>query len=366
MSNEIGITFEAIAIKDNVGYASDYDLNSLYEVNIETGKCTFLTIFDEEPINRKRIHSCLKWIENKIYCIPGSGNKISVFNINSKTVKSISIPLPSKNKYAFYNEHYKFIDAVEYRGFLWLLPSTYPGILKLDMQTDEIEVFDKWITDTKFFFRAKSCLRGNKIIIPNGSSNEVLIFDVEEKRGKLKKIGTKNNGIMSICRDGENYWLAPRIPGAIICWNLLTNTIMEYENYPKNFEPEKIVFSNIFKYGESIRLSPASANEGLVFCRGELKIEEDIEWKKLSKNMVQYLFQTKKHYYYRELFSNNENRYFKISKSDNKLSMYKFYHNDINEKKKIISEKLMSQKELIKENSIFKLQDLIEKITNNN
>lgn len=366
MNNECELTFVAIAIKDNVGYASDYDKNGLFEVDMKTGKCEFLDIFEEQPIQKKRLHSCAKWIEDKIYFIPDSANKIAVYNLNNRKLESISIPKPNENLYTFYKKNYNFIDALEYKGYLWLLPCTYPGVLKLDIQTNEIEIINGWINDIEYYFRAKICLQNNKIIIPNGIGNEVFIFDLETEKGKIINIGSQNNGNMCVRKIRDKYWFAPRSPGAIISWNIVTNEIKEYENYPEDFEMGKITFSNIYSYREDIVFSPANANKGLVFSKEKLKVEKNIQWKSSDSSMVQHLFETETHYYYRELLAKNINRYFKINKIDNSLSDFRFYYMDTNEKKEIIIEKLLSKKKILKENVVIDLQDFINKITSTN
>ena len=86
MNKKIELTFEAIAIKDNVGYASDYDSNSLFKVDMKTEECTFIGLFDDEPFDVKRLHSAAVWIDDKIYFIPLAGERISVFTISDNSM----------------------------------------------------------------------------------------------------------------------------------------------------------------------------------------------------------------------------------------------------------------------------------------
>lgn len=362
MSNKCELAFVAIAVRDGVGYASDYDKNGLYKVNMETGDCEFLDVFEDQPMNKKRLHSCAKWIENKIYFIPDSANRIAVYDLGNGNLESISIFQEDVDQYAFYKRNFNFIDAIEYNGFLWMFPCTYPGVLRLDLYTNEIKRLDNWVNNTEYYFRAKLCLEESKVIIPNGIGNEVLVFDLEKECGKLIRIGHRYNGAMCIRKIGDDYWLAPRNQGAIVSWNRLTNKIKEYDVYPNKFEIGKVGFSNIYRYKDDIIVSPLMANMGLVLTKGRLEEEKSIEWKQDPLSSLQYLFETELYYYYRELSDKNRSRYFRVNKCDNTVSDYKFHCLIRNEMKKTIIQKFESNKIILEEGLVINLQDFIKNL----
>lgn len=361
MDKEYELAFIAVAVKDNIGYASDSDKNGLFEVDMETGKCVFLDIFEDQPINKKRLHSCAKWIGNKIYFIPDSANKIAIYNLTNKCQESIDIPKP-RVQYEFYKRNFNFIDAVEYGDYLWLLPCTYPAVLKINIRTHELEIIDSWVNDKEYYFRTKHCMWDSQAIIANGIDNEVLVVDLEAQSVRIINIGLKNNGVMSIRKIDNVCWFAPRNFGAIISWDVIADEIEEYEDFPDGFEMGKIGFSNVYRYENNIIFSPASANRGVIFSKGKLVEEKDIRWKQEASNMVQYLFETLTHYYYREVFTENRNKFFRISKKDNRRSEFKFYYKITDEKKAMIIDKLLLEKNILKESQVISMQDFIKRI----
>ncbi len=353
------LTFEAIAIKDDVGYASDYNRNSLFKVDMKTGECTFIRLFDDEPVNLRRLHCTAVWIDKKIYFIPGSGNKIAVFYPEDNSIESIQIPLPKSKQFSFYKSQFKFIRAVKYKENLWLIPCSYPGILKLNMQTKKIQVLDKWLENDTYFFRAGLYVNDNKIVIANGKSNAVLNFDMEKESGNIIHIGSENNGVMSICKEGDVYWFAPRLPGSIVAWNPLTDTVTEFDEYPQEFESGKIVFSYVYSLKNKIFFLPAKANKTIVFNNGNLEIEKNILWKENNQSTLEYLFETEEERYFRETGIDENDRYIKIGKRDNVLSEYDFYFLDDGKRDSLMIESMASNNEIVIENKYIGLNEFI-------
>ena len=356
MDNTIDITFEAIAIKGDYGYGSEYDKNGLYRVDINSGKCLFINLFEGEYINKKRLHCSAEWIGDKIYFIPGSAQNVSIYDLKNGKIETINIPKPSKKKYPFYKLQYKFVGAVQCRNYLWLVPATYPGILKLNLLNNEIKVYDDWIPEDGYMFRRGMHIDNNKIIIPSGNNNYVLTFDLDKESAQLLKIGKLNNGMMSMCKVGESYWLAPRKKGAIILWNPHTDFIHEYNNYPDLFEFGQIVFSNVYSYNENVFFVPARANECLTIKDGKLVADNHLRWKSDADSMVEFLFETDSDQYYREIFGDGHSRYFKLNNNDNLESSVTFWTKPSKEIDRMMLEKMIFEKEFLEENDIFNLE----------
>ena len=364
MNKKIELTFEAIAIKDNVGYASDYDSNSLFKVDMKTEECTFIGLFDDEPFDVKRLHSAAVWIDDKIYFIPLAGERISVFTISDNSMYSIQIPIPDRKKYTHYKKIFKFVRAVRNRNFLWLVPATYPGVLRLDLQTNEVKVFDNWVPNEEYMFLLGLCTKDNRFFIPDGRSNKVLIFDMDKEVGQVEYIGNDNRGIMDMCEVNGTYWLAPSYEGSIISWNPKLGDIVEYSDYPSAFKGGRIVFANNYFYKDKIIFLPANANYGVVLSNGKLEIEENQQWKETFDNRLEYLFETDLYRYYRELNKKKICRFYKINKSDNSLLGYSFFYYENGKRIKSWVESMSVNCKVVRENSDICLIDFLQEIKN--
>lgn len=357
MSNKKQLTFEAIAVRGDVGYASDYNRNGLFKVNMNTGECEFARLFNGESVNSKRLHCAAIWIDSKIYFVPGSANKINVFCPENNSIESIEIPLPKPKQFRFYKAQFKFIKAIKNGDDLWLIPCSYPGIIKLNTRNRNIQIFDQWLEKDDYFFRIGVDADDKKIIMANGKSNAVLIFDIEKGLGKIEHIGNKNNGVMSICKSGDFYWFAPRLPGAIVAWNPTENIVTEYDKFPGEFEAGNIVFSNVYKVIDKIVFIPAKSNNGLIYDNGDFRIND--LWKKSSQRTIEYLFETDAEKYFRETGNGEKNRYIKIRKSNNAVSEYSFYYSDNGERDRLMLSAMSANHEVVRETKEVGLEELI-------
>ena len=356
MSNKKQLTFEAIAIKGNVAYASDYNRNGLFKVDMNTGECKFVRLFDGESISNKRLHCTALWVDSKIYFIPASASRIAVFCPENNTTDYIEIPLPSEKVFPFYKSQFKFIRAIKNEDDLWLIPCSYPGIIKLNINNGKIQIFNEWLENDEYFFRMGVAVEDSKIIIANGKSNAVLLFDFEKESGEIEHIGTKNNGVMSICKVGNNYWFAPRLPGAIVEWDPINKIVMEHDDYPKGFEEGNIVFSKVYNFSDKVIFIPAKANVGLIYDRG---INNFDIWLEREQGTIEYLFETDTERYFREISTEENDRCFKINKRDNTLLEYGFYCLDDGERDRCLISMMSNYREIVRETKEIGLKELI-------
>lgn len=354
------VIFNVIAIKNNIGYASDLEKNGLFEVNIETGECRFIKIFPNEEVIINHLHGCAEWIGNKVFFIPSAGENISVYHTDTKEIETVKIPQVPKNNN--YNPKLKFTKVISYNGFLWLIPATYPGILKFNPDKNEIMVMDDWIPDDGYMFRRAICARGNTVYAASGNNNNVLIFDMDSGNGEVVKVGKANNGMMDICECGEDFIMAPRKYGAVIKWNPISNMTEEYNEYPEEFEPGEIVFQYIYECESQFILAPAYASHGIRLSDNRLIIENYILWKTDRNTKVEFMFETDTQIYFREFSANLPNRFYFVDKKNNDLAFCQFHVINPDERKNEIAKAVVANCEIVKESSSFGLKDWIKGI----
>lgn len=349
-----------MAFDGTTGYASDYQRNGLFKVDACTGECIFLKLFCMEPVGQARLHCQAIIDNNKVYFIPASGKGIDVFNLNDCSMEYYALPLSVTNKYSFYNARFKFISAIKYQKALWLFPSTYPGVVRFDIETHIMTVFNQWIEQDDYFFRFGFYLEQNKFILANGKSNAVLIFDLIKEEGEIIHIGKNNHGVMSIQKVNDTYWFAPRRPGAIVSWNSLTNEVNEYMDFPDEFFAGDIVFTRILYSRNRLVFPPAKANCAITISDGKLIIDNSFQWKTQSQSIVECLFETEDKWFYREATKNKGDRLFTISKIDNEQSNFCFSYEDNGERDRKIIEECGNR--ILHENKIVGLSELIHGI----
>lgn len=354
------VEFEAVALvsKDR-GYASDYETNALYEVDMINSECTYITTFPNESIDGKRLHCTAVYADSQIYFIPMSGEYISIYNLKNKTISQIKVPQLEIEKEG-YNKKFKFSGAYYKNGYIFIMPYTYPAILKLNVVTKEILTISDWVPSDEIFFRSKMCIDDQYIYIPNGRNNIILQFNVDTDKAKIFRVGRYNNGAACMHKIKDCFWIAPRLKGSVICWNPQSNKIIcELEEYPDGFETGKIVFSELLNMGDKIYLIPAEANAALSVGDNN-KISVVNPYRKDKDNTIVCMFEAEDYYYFCKINNKIQSLlHFKINKKDGSTSPYLFKAKGQAQFKKDYYDISVSQNRAMIENEKFGMNDFI-------
>lgn len=358
------LDFEAVVFLENgIGYASDFEMNGLYEVDLKTRKCKYIMFFPNEVITRKRIHCTALYHSSKVFFIPMTGDYISIYDIHKKMMNQILIPSPNVRN-SFYKERQKFSKAVYYEGYIYIFPFTYPGILRLDIETNQITILDSWVSEETYFFRGGMCVDGEQVYLVNGVNNIILQFNMATEKSVVHCVGKYNNGSMCISKYGNYYWIVPRMKGAVICWDPVNNRVLhEIIGYPQNFNIDKIVFSKIIFCKKQMFFVPFNANHILSVDVVAGKMLEHENWKMTEGTKTACMFETENHYYFVEIGVNDKTvKRYKVCKTDGRIEKYEFIIENYEQFKKDYFQTFESKGKIIHESEKFKLGDFLSLI----
>lgn len=134
------ISFLAGCVAGDELYFSAWTSNGFYKMDLKTGVCIFLGIFENETKSRA-LHNQAIFFDNAIWFIPTHGGD-KIVKINIETLEKNYICLPEKGRAIRSKDGnfgwefkccYKNGDSV-----FWLAPLGYNMLLKVDMLTDQI------------------------------------------------------------------------------------------------------------------------------------------------------------------------------------------------------------------------------------
>lgn len=318
------LEFEAFAIVDNeTAYAASSTFNALFKVNLITGECTYITMFQNEKCDGKRLYTKALAVDDKIYFVPTAAEEIAVYDVKTQSIDKWLIQKADKKKYTFYESNNKFSGGVLYEKYVFMIGSTYPGVLRINIQTGNIDYFAEWINGESFLFRKSPIVDGCRFYIPSVNNNLVLCFDMELCIGRLYHVGNFNKGCWSMCKAGKEFWLAPKEAGPIICWNPNTCEVKEYGNYPKMFKDNGFVFTKIYKQGDNIFLIPSYANMGIKIALTDKKISNSGVFHMKGKEFVAFMIEEENRFYLK-IKKTEGIEYVYLDIAENKLYPYKF------------------------------------------
>lgn len=326
------LNFEAVAkVEEHVAYAASNEYNALFKIDLDTGNCTYIMLFPEEKLNGVRLFVKANRINKKIYFIPASAKKVAVYDMETGNMDNIMIDLPERDKYPHYNPSRKFNGSVVFDKYLFMVPCTYPGIIRIDTDNMEVTCFDSWIGEEEYLFRKSPMVDGNCFLVPSVVNNMVLEFDMRACNGRLFHVGAHNFGCWSMCKNGNEYWLAPQNPGPIIKWNPVSDEIVEYDNYPLDFEGKNFYFTQIYGRGSSLYIIPAYANMGIKINTDTGQMEKS-RLPDFEKNaIVSFMFELEEFLYLRISDKGNK-EYYRISKTNDFYEKYEFIFRNGKEK----------------------------------
>ena len=258
------LEFEALAmIDEDTAYASSRQYNALFKVDIHTFDCEYITCFDDEPFEKTSIHSKAIFFEEKVYFIPSSGDSLHIFDVTNKGIQTVSIPRP-KIKQSSYKKRFKFVEAIIWSDCLYMIPSSYPGIIRVTLDTNDLFVIDDWLPTEGFYFRKGLCIRENRCFVPSANNDCVLEFNLEREKGKIHH-HKYNCGFWGMCDYKGSFWLSPRNDGPVISWDPDTGETEKYENYPEGFVMNGKPFTKIYEKNGMIYILPEKANQFIIY-----------------------------------------------------------------------------------------------------
>lgn len=355
---KIILEFEAIARVDNeYAFGSSSTFNGLFQINMNTGECSYLCLFPDEKIFARRLHAKAFLYKNKVFFVPCAANNISVYDIEENHITTIKIKDADNKKYPWYLKNNKFNDGILYQDNLFLLGSTYPAIVKLDLRTNLLEYHTQWIKG-EFAFRKSPAIVGNKFYIPSIKGNEVLSFDMETGKAEIDYVGENNNGSWGICKIQDDLWLSPQEPGAIVRWNISTGSIKEYMNYPEGFDSGGFAYTKIYEANGKVGLLPAYANMMLFVDKKTGQISKNDILKKTKGEITYYLFDDGSYTYIKNVRDGSA-AYYWLNTLENKIIPFCFSFMDNLEHYR---EACFQAETCLKESERITLIDFIERI----
>lgn len=352
--------FEAIAkINEETAYAVSTDFNALFRVNLITKNCSYVGIIPEEKIKSSRLYTKAIYVNGKIYFIPLAAEEIAVYKINENSIYKLPVNSSDDSIHIGYRPNRKFSGATMYHDFVFLSPCTYPGVVRINTITDQISYYDQWIGANQYIFRKSLEVVQDSFYVPSTINNLVLKFDMNTCKGHLYQVGKHNAGCWSMCQVGNNFWLAPQKQGPIICWNPLSGSCSEYNNYPDGFQGNGFLFTKIYLAGKKLCLVPALANMGISFSIEDCTMEKSGIADFQNHNAVTLMFELDD-YLYLKITDDTKSRLIKCKKGDNFTETISFLFTKGSETYCEDFEKCrLKEKKIIRESDCFGLEKYI-------
>lgn len=354
------LEFEAIALfNERKAIAVSYNFNAVFKVDIRSGAADYFGLVPNEEIKKKRLYMKAVKIGGKVYFVPFSAKEIAVYDITRDNIYKIGYEeLVTKEKQLRSNNA-RFSGCVAYGKYLFITPAKYPSILRIDTTDDTIVAYDAWVTEKEYFFKKDVTVDGEYMYIPSCSNDLVLRFNMRECMGKLIHVGEHNKGCWSMCKVDEYFWLAPQNEGTIIRWNPKNGEIIEYGDYPNEFQGNGFLFTKAYSIERDVYFIPAYANMWVKISvdSGKMQKAEILDISNIKKTF--FMFETEDFFYLKIVGDNVYN--IQVNKKDNTVQMYEFWIDKGEEQfKEECMNTLIAMRDTVTECDYMSLEDFIE------
>lgn len=246
---------------------SELQFNAFYRVEKATMKPEFLFHFPEEALTQERLFGKPEKVGDWLVFSPVSAKNIVLYNLRTKEVKTLPLKKVLDARRLKFVQGYKFANIIVKETIVYLIPSTYPAIVKLDLSTMSIKYLDQWVDkvenvlaqDRNVHMNAyftSGITSQNKILLPFACVNQLCSFNTEKESFELLEIKGDAAAFNGIAFDGFNYWLTPKIGATVTKWN------------PETGETQCLELENSWPDGPPIVQSPLIAGNKLQLMAG--------------------------------------------------------------------------------------------------
>lgn len=267
----ISMTFET-AYDDSIKlWFSASACNALCEFSKTEKKLHYINEFPDENMEGKFLYKQIVKNRNELVFAPGSAKEIAAFNIKTKTFKKYALDVPIKTRNILYNENNKFFSAVSWKQYVFMLGTTYPAIIRLNVDTGKIDYFydahnelDKIAKKETIFFHKNVAVKGDIIYAPVCNSNSMLIFNMEKCDYRIVRIGHKNDSYIGICYYKNYIWMVNWYGDRIVKWNISDESVEMYQ-LPLKDKGKKSAFMNLLAWNNKLYLPAYGADKSFIF-----------------------------------------------------------------------------------------------------
>ncbi|MEY8336979.1 hypothetical protein AALB16_02975 [Lachnospiraceae bacterium 62-35] len=234
--------FEMGEIVDDQLWYFSLSVNALIGVDMKSGAQIFIGSVPGEKLYGYRLYGSMQIIGDRMVLVPFSASSIAIFNISSKTFEcTIPVRHPGKNA-VHYREDCKFQSSAKYGNKVYMFGLTYPELLIYDCCDKELIYSRKWIDVYKaeygfdicqvkdhFMFEKYNCLIDNRLYIPMGFTNRIMIMNMNDGDMEFLDIGKSGNIYYNIAYFNNSLWLACKEGDSIfLSYNLISQNQEEY------------------------------------------------------------------------------------------------------------------------------------------
>ena len=234
---------------------------------------------------RYRYCSCIEY-QRKLFFAPYAAKEIAIYDMESGKFDKLAI-----KDYGVSSQ--KIYATVKYGKKWFCFGARIPAVLCVDLETYEIEYYEKMHAELVPFFTNTEIAILNRDVIAEGDvcwlvcgrANIVVEFHMDSMTYAFHRVGKSENYYAGMRRMGNEFYLFPRNKANVVCWDYKKKT--EYEVLPA--EGEECVanaYSNSCVYGDEMFLFAYLGQWNARIKKGEKAVETLKDMQEYAKSAI--------------------------------------------------------------------------------
>ncbi|MBQ4521889.1 MAG: hypothetical protein IJA10_02925 [Lachnospiraceae bacterium] len=273
------VGFQNIAVNGNDGWVCNMFCSALFHVDLTTLEMTLETILPAENECGFKQYGPISYYKEKLIIAPLNGKDILIYDLKKKTIDCLQLDTGK-----IVAEEYVFLKIVLYNEVAFFVPLVGHCIVKLDLNTNEMEYLDDWFGEVE---RESGLEERNAIfsdVYDNGDGNIwltswqgnlVMEFNMNTNQYKLHSISGLE-ALSSVVVTENNMMLTERDFSTLSLYSfdgICSKMQIDYPGFVSRWGIGKLHL-----YGEYVFLFPLFANMILKYNRitGEVQCAKEL------------------------------------------------------------------------------------------
>ena len=175
---QIALRFEGICDGGDCFWGASTNYNGIFKIDKLNFSAKLVAIIDGENPSPYRLYCNIVFAEGKLFLVPFGGNFFVVFD--TATDELFQIPVKTPENENNYEPIRKFNSAYEYEGSMIFIGDSYPGLVRINIETLNAEYFEDCFTPNtgEHHFR-KGFYENGKLFAVHKSSDSIAIIDLK-------------------------------------------------------------------------------------------------------------------------------------------------------------------------------------------
>lgn len=315
--------------EDNKAWFVDGMSNTLFSVDLDTGECDKISCIPNSENGVSRMNPYCVKCGKDIYCIPGFGQSMWIYNLDDETFTEVNIDRPK--------EHLAGSQFWIWGGMIYITASNWNKLI-------EVSIKQRVITNYYIICEndsiQRSILAENNIYAVSSKYSRIYQFDLLTKKVSTYFLTDNEKNLFAICYDGKKFWLSG-YQKEVYMWEKDKNNLFSLD-FPKDFEIYNIdnyglpMFERVIEVGEYIWFIPIGAEKIMYVKKNTdvLKIFEINEKNRIGmlwqeyQELASYVFQYVRDNRYIGLFSAKNRRVLEIDAEQLSYQWKEYYFSE--------------------------------------